>query len=545
MSKIHNLICYKKNNTQKSMSAAEETFVGSIDEGTSSTRFLVFSSKTHLPVASHQISTNNISLHEGWVEQDPEDILIKVKETVAVTCEKLKMMNISPSAIVAIGVTNQRETTLMWDKYTGKPLYNAIIWMDMRTQPIVDRFMNKRIPNCHTSDEKKRHLQFKCGLSMNPYFSVFKLIWLIENVPEVSKAIKEERCMFGTMDSWLIWNFTGGVNGGVHITDVTNASRTMLMNIHSLRWDKALIDFFEIPKGLLFPEIRSCSEVFGHMTDGPLIETPISGCIGDQQAALMGQMCFLAGQAKCTFGTGCFLLYNTGRKPVISTHGLLTTVAYKMGKHTDPIYALEGSVAVAGSATKWLKDNLCIVDSYKSMEVMADSVEDTNGIHFVPAFSGLYAPYWKSDARGTITGLTMETTDAHLMRATLEGICFQTKDVMQSMQADTGHPITALNVDGGMSSSDTFLKILTNVCCLPVVRPKMVETTALGAALAAGFAVGVWSMHSVKSNCDTFIQTLSEEEQKSEYVLWKKAIDRSIGWNKDDEENEYDDFAGF
>lgn len=527
------------------MSAAEETFVGAIDEGTSSTRFLVFSSKTHQPIASHQISTNNITLHEGWVEQDPEDILMKVKETIAVTCEKLKMMNISPSAIAAIGVTNQRETTLVWDKYTGKPLYNAIIWMDMRTQSIVDRFINKRIPNCHTLDEKKRHLQFKCGLTMNPYFSVFKLVWLIENVPEVSKAIQEERCMFGTMDSWLIWNLTGGINGGVHITDVTNASRTMLMNIHSLRWDKALIEFFEMPSKLLYPEIRSCSEVYGRMTEGPLSETPISGCIGDQQAALMGQMCFLAGQAKCTFGTGCFLLYNTGRKPVISTHGLLTTVAYKMGKQTDPIYALEGSVAVAGSATKWLKDNLCIVDSYKNMEVMADSVEDTNGIHFVPAFSGLYAPYWKSDARGTITGLTMETTDAHLMRATLEGICFQTKDVMQSMQSDTGHPITALNVDGGMSTSDTFLKILTNVCCLPVVRPKMVETTALGAALAAGFAVGIWSMHSVQSNCDTFIQTLSEEEQKSEYILWKKAIDRSIGWNKDDEENEYDDFAGF
>lgn len=527
------------------MSDAEETYVGAIDEGTSSTRFLVFSSKTHHPVASHQISTTNISLHEGWVEQDPEDILMKVKETIAVTCEKLKMMNISPSAIAAIGVTNQRETTLVWDKYTGKPLYNAIIWMDLRTQSIVDRFINKRIPNCHTLDEKKRHLQFKSGLTMNPYFSVFKLVWLMENVPEVSKAIQEERCMFGTMDSWLIWNLTGGINGGVHITDVTNASRTMLMNIHSLRWDKALIDFFEIPSKLLYPEIRSCSEVYGRMTDGPLSETPISGCIGDQQAALMGQMCFLAGQAKCTFGTGCFLLYNTGRKPVISTHGLLTTVAYKMGKHTDPIYALEGSVAVAGSATKWLKDNLCIVDSYKSMEVMADSVEDTNGIHFVPAFSGLYAPYWKSDARGTITGLTMETTDAHLMRATLEGICFQTKDVIQSMQSDTGHPITALNVDGGMSTSDTFLRILTNVCCLPVVRPIMVETTALGAALAAGFAIGVWSMHSVKSNCDTFIQTLSEEEQKSEYVLWKKAIDRSIGWNKDDEENEYDDFVGF
>lgn len=519
------------------MSSAEETFVGSIDEGTSSTRFMIFSSKTHMPVASHQISTTNICLNEGWVEQDPEDILIKVKETIAVTCEKLKEKNILPKSVIAIGVTNQRETTLVWDKFTGKPLHNAIIWMDMRTQPIVDRFLNKKIPNCYDLKDRKRYLQFKCGLIMNPYFSVFKLIWLMENVPKVSEAIKEERCMFGTIDSWLIWNLTGGINGGIHITDVTNASRTMLMNIHSLRWDKSLMEFFEIPKGVLLPEIRSCSEVYGRMTDGPLNDIPISGCIGDQQAALMGQMCFLAGQAKCTFGTGCFLLYNTGRKPVISNNGLLTTVAFKMGPHVDPIYALEGSVAVAGSVAKWLVENLNIVDSINSIMEKAKSVDSTNGVHFVSAFSGLYAPYWRSDARGTITGLTMETNDAHLMRATLEGICFQTKDVMQSMQSDTGHIITTLNVDGGMVLSDTFLQILTNLCSLPVVRSKMIESTALGAALAAGFAVNLWSMHGVKSDCDTFVPTITEEEQENQYVLWKNAIDRSIGWYKEDEDN--------
>ncbi|XP_025415736.1 glycerol kinase isoform X2 [Sipha flava] len=540
MSRIHNLICYKRNKS----TPAEETFVGAIDEGSSSTRFLVFSSKTHLPVASHQINTTNICLNDGWVEQDPEDILIKVKETITVTCEKLKSINISPSSIVAIGVTNQRESTVVWDKYTGKPLYNAIIWMDMRAQGIVERLLEKRIPNCDTLDERKRNLQFKCGLTMNPYFSVFKLLWLMENVPEVLKAIQEKRCMFGTIDSWLIWNLTGGIKGGVHVTDVTNASRTMLMNIHSLRWDQTLIEFFNIPNGVILPEIRSCSEVFGRMVDGPLAETKIAGCIGDQQAALLGQMCFLSGQAKSTFGTGCFVLYNTGRKPVISEHGLLTTVAFKMGAHTDPIYALEGSVAVAGFAAKWLMENLEVVDSYQDLTMKADTVENTNGVHFVPAFSGLYAPYWRSDARGTISGLTMEMTDAHLMRATLEGICFQTKDVLQSMQSDTGHPTTALNVDGGMSVSDTFLQILTNLCGIPVVRPKMVETTALGAALAAGFAVGVWRMHSVKSDCDTYVPTICYKEQKTKYDMWKNAIKQSIGWNRDNDEDN-DDFAGF
>ncbi|CAI6372928.1 unnamed protein product [Macrosiphum euphorbiae] len=542
MSKTHNLICDKKNNAQKSISAAEEKFVGVIDEGVSSTRFLVFSSKTQLPVASHEISVTNISGYEGWVEQDPEDILIEVKRTIVLTCNKLKMMNISPSVIAAIGVTNQRDATLVWDKYTGSPLYNAIIWMDMMTtQSIVNRFINKRIPNCDTLDEQKRHLHYKCGSAINPYFSVVKLIWLMENIPQVSKAIQEERCMFGTMDSWLIWNLTGGINGGVHMTDVTNASRTMLMNIHSLRWDKTLIEFFDIPKSLIFPDIRSCSEVYGVMAGGPFINTPISGCIGDHQGALLGQLCFTAGQAKCTFGSNCFLLYNTGRKPVISNCGLLTTVAYKIGKHTDPIYALEGSATVAEYTTEWLKNNLWIMDIFKSTE----AAEDTNNIHFVPALPELYAPFWTTGTDGKCTGVTMETTEAHLMRDTLEGICFQTKEVMQSMQSDTGHPVMALNVDGSMSTNDTFLKILTNICCLPVVRPKILETTALGAALAAGFAVGVWNINTVESNYDTFIHTVSKEEHKSECVSLKKTIDPNKGLNKIDEENENDDFAGF
>ncbi|XP_050439480.1 glycerol kinase-like isoform X2 [Adelges cooleyi] len=524
------------------MSASNEQLVGSIDEGTSSTRFIVFSSETHLPLASHQINTTNICLNEGWIEQDPVDILCKIKETISVTCEKLKSMNISPERIVTVGITNQRETTLVWDKNTGKPLYNAIIWMDVRTEEIVDRFLNKDIPNCTTVDEKKRQLQSKSGLTMNPYFSVFKIIWLIENVPEVANAIEEKRCMFGTMDSWIIWNLTGGINGGIYITDVTNASRTMLMNIHMLEWDQSLIEYFKLPNGILLPEIRSCSEIYGYICDGPLNGKTISGCVGDQQAALIGQMCFEAGQIKSTFGTGCFLLYNTGHKAVISTHGLLTTVAYKLGKNAKAVYALEGSVAVAGAALKWLKDNLGIIEDYDRLSTLVDSVPDTNGVHFVPAFSGLYAPYWKSDARGTIVGLTLDTTDAHLVRATIEGVCFQTKDVLESMQWDTRQPITTLKVDGGMTVGNGFLQILADLCGTPVVRPQMVETTAMGAALAAGFAIGIWDMHNIKSVSDTFVSSLSKQEQLLKYSEWKKAISRSIGWHNDEDDGEDEEF---
>ncbi|XP_050529487.1 glycerol kinase isoform X2 [Daktulosphaira vitifoliae] len=497
----------------------------------------VFSSKTHLPIASHQINTTNICLNEGWVEQDPIDILNKIKETISVTCDKLKSMNISPECVATIGITNQRETTLVWDKITGKPLYNAIIWMDVRTEGIVDRFLSKDIPHFTTINEKKQYLQSKSGLTMNPYFSVFKLIWLIENVPEVMSAVKEKRCMFGTMDTWIIWSLTGGVNSGVHITDVTNASRTMLMNIHSLNWDENLIEYFSIPNGVLLPEIRSCSEVYGYMFDGPLFGKPISGCVGDQQAALIGQMCFEAGEAKSTFGTGCFLLYNTGHKAVISKHGLLTTVAYKLGKNVDAVYALEGSVAVAGAAVKWLKDNLGIISNYDHLSTLINSIPDTNGVHFVPAFSGLYAPYWKSDARGTIVGLTLDSTDAHLARATLEGVGFQTKDVLESMQWDAGHLITTLKVDGGMTISNGFLQILANLCGIPVVRPKMVETTAMGAALAAGIAIGLWKIQSIKSISDTFLSSISKQEQLNKYNEWKNAVSRSIGWNNDESED--------
>ncbi|XP_050439482.1 glycerol kinase-like [Adelges cooleyi] len=519
---------------------SDEQLVGSIDEGTSSTRFIVFSSLTYLPIASHQLNITNICPKERWVEQDPDYILCKIKETIRVTCEKLKSMNISPERISTIGIANQRETAIVWDKNTGKPLYNAIIWMDIRTEEIVDRFLRKEIPNCTTVNEKKRYLQSKCGLTMNPYFSVFKIIWLIENVPEVANAIKEKRCMFGTMDSWIIWNLTGGINGGIYITDVTNASRTMLMNIHTLEWDQSLIEFFNLPNGILLPEIRSCSEVYGYILDGPLNGIKISGCVGDQQAALIGQMCFEAGQTKSTFGTGCFLLYNTGHEAFISTHGLLTTVAYKLGKNAKAVYALEGSVAVAGSALKWLKDILGIINDYDRLSKMMDSVPETNGVHFVPAFSGLYAPYWKSDARGTIVGLTLDTTDAHLVRATFEGVCFQTKDVLESMQLDTRQPITVLKVDGGMSVGNGFLQILANLCGTPVVRPKMVETTAMGAALAAGFAIGIWDVHNIKSApvSDTFTSTISTQEQLLKYNDWKKAISLSIGWHNDESDGD-------
>ncbi|XP_015377459.1 PREDICTED: glycerol kinase-like, partial [Diuraphis noxia] len=467
MSNTHILTCDKKYNAQKSMSTDEETFVGVIDEGVNSTRFLVFSSKTHLPIACHQISIPNINVYEGWLVLDPEDILMKIKTTIAVVCKKLNMMHILSSAIAAIGVTNQRGTTLVWDKYTGAPLYHALIWMDMATtQSIVDRFINKQISNCNTLDEQKKFLQSKCGSTLNPHFSVFKLIWLMENVPQVSKAIQEERCMFGTMDSWLIW-----VNFFLIILKLLKPNN-LVMQIFNYKYLLMRNRFFDIPESLIFPEIRSCSEVYGLMAHGPLIATPISGCIGDHQGAFLGQLCFIAGVAKCTFGTNCFLLYNTGRKPVISSHGLLTTIAYKIGKHSDPIYALEGSVAVSDFTTEWLKDNLWVMDIYKNVNESTNNLAniegDLNKIHLIPALSELYAPFWKTDANGKLTGQIIDTSTAYLMRETLERICSQTNEVLQSMHTDTGHPIVALNVDGGMSTNDTFLKILTNICRLPV-----------------------------------------------------------------------------
>lgn len=501
--------------------------VGSIDEGTSSARFLVFSPLTARIVASHQIPITQQFPAEGWVEQDPMEIMSVVRECVNKTTEVLKEQDIEPSDIVTVGITNQRETTVVWDAHTGQPLYNAIVWQDMRTTTTLEMLLEK-VPS-----KSKNYLKPLCGLPLSPYFSALKLRWLIDHVPQVQQAILEKKCLFGTIDTWLIWNLTGGKNGGIHITDVTNASRTLLMNIQSLKWDPILCRFFNIPMEIL-PKILSSSEIYGTLADGPLKGIPISGCLGDQHAALLGQMCLQQGQAKSTYGTGCFLLYNTGTSKVESTHGLLTTVAYKLGKKSPVIYALEGSVAVAGAAVNWLRDNVNLVSDVSEVENLADRVMHTGDVYFVPAFSGLYAPYWQQDARGVIVGITEDTQRGHIIRATLEAVCFQTRDILEAMNKDCGYPLTKLKVDGGMTSNNLLMQLQADLCGIPVVRPHMAETTALGAAMAAGYAEGikVWDLDNTQLiTSDTFYPVITEEERDIRYSKWKMAVERCFNWD--------------
>lgn len=501
--------------------------VGAIDEGTSSTRFLVFAAETAEVLTFHQIDIEQKCPQEGWVEQDPLEILHSTIECINQTVENLRRLDINPNDIVATGITNQRETTVVWDPHTGHPLYNAIVWLDVRTTETVDKLLSKsrnRNPECI------KHL---CGLPISTYFSGSKLRWLLDNVPEVVEAVNEKRCLFGTIDSWLIWNLTGGPNGGVHITDVTNASRTMLMNIKTLQWDSALCKFFSIPMSIL-PQIKSCSEIYGYLSCTSLCGIPISGCLGDQQSALVGQMCFKQGQAKNTYGTGCFLLYNTGKSLVMSQHGLLSTVGYKMGSNAPTVYALEGSIAVAGAAMRWLRDNLNILKDVADSRRLAQRAHPTGEVIFVPAFSGLYAPYWRKDARSVICGLTEETSKEHIVRAALEAVCFQTRDILEAMNQDCGIPLTKLLVDGGMTANDFLMQQQADLCGIPVIRPSMTETTALGAAMAAGSAEGiaVWVMGDIHSvPCDTFLPSITEDERDYKYSRWKMGIKRSLGWD--------------
>ncbi|KAM3850740.1 glycerol kinase [Diretmus argenteus] len=481
--------------------------VAAIDQGTSSTRFLVFNSKTAELLSHHQVEIKQSFPKEGWVEEDPNEILQSVYECMERTCEKLTQLNIDISNIKAIGVTNQRETTLVWDKETGEPLYNAIVWLDLRTQSTVERLINK------TPGRNKNHLKHKTGLPISTYFSAVKLRWLMDNVDKVHDAVLSHRAMFGTIDSWLIWSLTGGKSGGVHCTDVTNASRTMLFNIHTMDWDPELCTYFDIPMEIL-PKVRSSSEIYGLMKicsslkSGALTGIPISGCLGDQSAALVGQMCFQDGQAKNTYGTGCFLLRNTGAKPVMSDHGLLTTVAYKLGRDKPACYALEGSVAIAGAVVRWLKDNLGIIESSEELEKLAASVGTSYGCYFVPAFSGLYAPYWEPSARGYI---------------------------LDAMNQDSGIPLTQLQVDGGMTSNRLLMQLQADILCIPVVKPSMPETTALGAAMAAGAAEGVsvWSLcpeDLSEVTSEKFDPQINTEESEFRYARWKKAVQKSMNW---------------
>ncbi|XP_061483345.1 glycerol kinase isoform X3 [Rhineura floridana] len=522
--------------------------VGAIDQGTSSTRFLVFNASTAELLSHHQVEIQQKFPKEGWVEQDPKEILRSVYECVERTCEKLKQLNVDIANIKAVGVSNQRETTVVWDKLTGEPLYNAIVWLDLRTQSTVERLL-KKIPG-----QNKSFFKTKTGLPLSTYFSAVKLCWLLDNVKEVREAVQEQRALFGTIDSWLIWlntvpsavpmgtttssdtilSLTGGKNGGIHCTDVTNASRTMLFNIHSLEWDTELCKFFGVPMEIL-PKVRSSSEIYGLMSSGALSGVPISGCLGDQSAALVGQMCFKDGQAKNTYGTGCFLLCNTGQKPALSEHGLLTTVAYKLGRDKPVYYALEGSVAIAGAVVRWLRDNLGIAKSSNEVEKLAAEVGTSYGCYFVPAFSGLYAPYWEPSARGIICGLTQFTNKNHIAFAALEAVCFQTREILDAMNKDCGIPLSQLQVDGGMTNNKILMQLQADILCIPVVKPSMPETTALGAAMAAGAAegIGVWSLNpddSTAVTCERFEPQINPEESEYRYTRWKKAVQKSMDW---------------
>ncbi|KRO53363.1 MAG: glycerol kinase, partial [Actinobacteria bacterium BACL2 MAG-120820-bin50] len=423
-----------------------------------------------------------------------------------------------------IGITNQRETTLIWDKSTGLPLHNAIVWQDTRTA----EFLNA------LSDQVKEKIVYKTGLAIAPYFSASKINWLIKNSPAVALAIKDGRALAGTIDSWLLWNLTGGVNGGVHYTDVTNASRTLLMDLESLDWDSELLEIFEIPRQIL-AEIKSSSQVYGHsQISGPLAsEVPISGILGDQQAAMVGQTCFELGESKTTYGTGNFALLNTGTSIVRSKHGLLTTLCYKFGEDKAR-YALEGSVAVTGSAIQWLRDQLGIITSAPQVEELAKSVDDNGGVYFVPAFSGLFAPYWRSDARGVIVGLSRAATKAHLARAALEAICYQTRDVLDAMSADSKVALTEIRVDGGITANELCMQMQADILGVEVIRPVIIETTALGAAYAAGLATGFYKDTSelkAKWREDRrFMPDKTSALATTGFKNWKKAIEKTLNW---------------
>ncbi|XP_031435360.2 glycerol kinase 2-like [Clupea harengus] len=571
--------------SSSSRGSLTDPLVAAIDQGTSSTRFLVFNARTAEVVCQHQVEIKQSFPKEGWVEEDPLEILQSVFECVEHTCDKLNQLNIPTTHIKAIGVTNQRETTLVWNKETGEPLCNAIVWLDLRTQSTVERLINQ------TPSKSKNHLKSLTGLPISTYFSAVKLRWLLDHVEPVAQATHTHTALFGTVDSWLIWCLTGGRKGGIHCTDVSNASRTLLFNIHTLEWDPDLCSFFEIPmemlpnvrssseiygymcltggrKGgihctdvsnasrtLLFnihtlewdpdlcsffeipmemlPNVRSSSEIYGYMCSGPLAGVPISGCLGDQSAALVGQMCLQEGQAKNTYGTGCFLLKNTGTKPVMSEHGLLTTVAYKLGRDHPACYALEGSVAIAGAVVRWLRDNLGIIQTSAEIEKLASSVGSSHGCYFVPAFSGLYAPYWEPSARGIICGLTQFTNRSHLAFAALEAVCFQTREILDAMNQDSGVPLTCLRVDGGMTANSLLMQLQADILAIPVVRPSMSETTALGAAMAAGMADGVcvWKLNQEHSiSMETYQPQILPKDGEFRYGRWKAAVQRAMNW---------------
>jgi glycerol kinase len=498
-------------------------FVGAIDQGTTSTRFMIFDHGGN-EVARHQLEHEQILPRAGWVEHNPTEI---VERTATVVRTALQRSGLAAGDLAAVGVTNQRETTIVWDRRTGRPYHNALVWQDTRTD---------RIAAALEQDGRGEIIRRKAGLPPATYFSAGKIQWILQHVDGVRAAAEAGDAIFGTTDSWLLWNLTGGVDGGVHVTDVTNASRTMLMDRTTLDWDDELLEIFAIPRSML-PQIRPSSDprLYGTTRAGGPFggEVALAGDLGDQQAATVGQVCFCPGEAKNTYGTGNFLLLNTGTTPVRSDRGLLTTVCYQFGA-APAVYALEGSIAVTGSAVQWLRDQLGIISAAADSEMLAGQVDDTDGMYFVPAFSGLFAPYWRSDARGAMVGLSRFHTNAHVARATLEAICYQSRDVVEAMRADSGVALDVLRVDGGVTSNALCMQLQADVLGVPVSRPVVAETTALGVAYAAGLAVGFWrSTGELVQNWHEQTRwqpTWDEQRRAAGYAGWQKAVQRTLGW---------------
>jgi glycerol kinase len=496
-----------------------KSYIGAIDQGTTSTRFMVFD-KAARTVAVAQKEHEQIFPKPGWVEHDALEILRRTQEVIG---EALAQRGLRPTDLAAIGITNQRETTVVWERATGKPVANAIVWQDTRVAEDVARFAR--------SGGQDR-FRTQTGLPLSTYFSSLKLRWILQNVPGAREKAAAGELLFGNIDTFLVWNLTGGPKRGVHVTDVTNASRTQLLNLKTLDWDPELLASFEIPRAML-PEVRSSSEVYGTATLPAISGVPVAGILGDQQAALVGQACFHPGEVKNTYGTGCFLLMNTGERLVPSNFGLLTTVAYKFGNEPAR-YALEGGVAIAGALVQWLRDNLGMIEKSADIESLARTVNDNGGVYFVPAFSGLYAPYWKENARGVVTGLTRYANKGHLARAVLEATAFQTCEVVEAMEKDSQISLATLRVDGGMVKNDLLMQFQADILNREVVRPVIQETTALGAAYAAGLAVNFFGgLDELRANWavdHTWRPHLAEAEREVLYRQWKKAVTRSFDW---------------
>lgn len=494
-------------------------YAAAIDQGTTSTRFMVFDQAGQV-VCVDQKEHEQIYPKPGWVEHNPMEIWTRTQEVIRGAITK---NNINPSDIAAVGITNQRETTVVWDKHTGQPVYNAIVWQDTRTDQLINELGR---------EGGQDRFRAKVGLPLATYFSGPKVRWMLDNIQGLRQRAEKGDLLFGNIDTWLIWNLTGGTSGGLHITDVTNASRTMLMNLETLDWDDEILKEMGVPRSML-PEIRASSEFYGNIVGGELNGVALAGDLGDQQAALFGQTCFSVGEAKNTYGTGCFMLLNTGTTPVQSKNGLLTTLGYKIGSE-PAVYCLEGSIAITGALVQWLRDNLGLISKSSEVEDLAKTVEDNGGIYFVPAFSGLFAPYWRSDARGVIVGMTRFINKGHLARATLEATAFQTREVLDAMNKDSGVNLTALKVDGGMVYNELLMQFQADILGVPVIRPTVAETTSLGAAYAAGLACGLWNkVEDLRANWGKDKQWdpwMDPARREQTYKQWLKAVTRTFDW---------------